>query len=84
MLKYVLPTLVNGTKEKNMYVKANSEIALISILKMREGSAVQTKCLKVLDAGAREALSDVVVKVLKKAALQPEGKEEELDETLLT
>ncbi|XP_045475078.1 eIF-2-alpha kinase activator GCN1 [Harmonia axyridis] len=84
LLKHVLPTLVMGTKEKNMYVKANSEIALIAILRLREGTGVQTKCMKVLDEGARESLNDVVVRVLKKVALQPEGKEEELDETLLT
>lgn len=37
LLKLVLPTLVNGTKEKNSYVKANSEIALITVLRLREG-----------------------------------------------
>ncbi|KAK9878672.1 hypothetical protein WA026_023121 [Henosepilachna vigintioctopunctata] len=84
LLKHVLPSLVNGTKEKNMYVKANSEIALVAILKLREGDSIQNKCLKILDVGARESLSDVVSKVLKKTALQSEGKEEELDETILT
>ncbi|KAL3270236.1 hypothetical protein HHI36_009292 [Cryptolaemus montrouzieri] len=84
LLKHVLPTLVNGTKEKNSYVKANSEIALIAILKLKDDDAMQNRCLKILDEGARESLSDVVSKVLKKIALQPEGKEEELDETLLT
>lgn len=42
------------------------------------------KCLGILDIGARESLSDVVSKVLKKILSQPEGKEEELDDTLLT
>jgi len=37
-----------------------------------------------LDAGARESLSDVVSKVLRKVLSQPEGKIEELDDTLLT
>lgn len=37
-----------------------------------------------LDVGARESLSDVVSKVLKKILHQPEGKEEDLDDTLLT
>lgn len=40
-LKMVLPTLVNGTKEKNSYVKANSEIALITVLRLREGDDTQ-------------------------------------------
>lgn len=39
LLKFLLPTLVNGTKEKNVYVKANSEIALIAILRLRDGDA---------------------------------------------
>lgn len=37
-----------------------------------------------LDAGAKESLSDVVSKVLRKVLSQPEGKIEELDDTLLT
>lgn len=37
LLKLLLPTLVNGTKERNTYVKANSEIALIAVLKLKEG-----------------------------------------------
>ncbi|CAH1119168.1 unnamed protein product [Phaedon cochleariae] len=84
LLRMLLPTLVNGTKEKNVYVKANSEIALIAILRLREGDSMFQKCLNVLDVGPRESLSDVVSKVLKKILSQPEGKEEELDDTLLT
>lgn len=41
LLKILLPTLVNGTKEKNGYVKANSELALIAVLKLKEGDAMQ-------------------------------------------
>ncbi|XP_074026538.1 lethal (3) 80Fj [Leptinotarsa decemlineata] len=84
LLKLLLPTLVNGTKEKNIYVKANSEIALIAILRLKDGDTMYQRCLGILDLGAREALSDVVSKVLKKILSQPEGKEEELDDTLLT
>lgn len=40
--------------------------------------------MNALDVGAREALQDVITKVLKKVASQPEPKEEELDDTLLT
>ncbi|KAG5899951.1 hypothetical protein JTB14_002498 [Gonioctena quinquepunctata] len=84
LLKLLLPTLVNGTKEKNVYVKANSEIALIAVLRLRDGDAMFQRCSNILDVGARESLSDVVSKVLKKILSQPEGKEEELDDTLLT
>ncbi len=41
--------------------------------------------MKILDAGARESLNDVVNKVLKRlATTQFEGREEELDDTLLS
>ena len=40
--------------------------------------------MKVLDAGARESLNDVVTKLLKRVnTSQSEGKEEDLDDTLL-
>jgi len=37
LLRALLPMLVNGTKEKNGYVKANSELALIAVLRLRQG-----------------------------------------------
>lgn len=40
LLRLLLPMLVNGTKEKNSYVKANSEIALIAVLRLKEGDDV--------------------------------------------
>lgn len=40
LLKLLLPMLVNGSKEKNGYVKANSELALIAVLKLKEGDEV--------------------------------------------
>lgn len=40
LLKLLLPMLVNGTKEKNGYVKASSEIALIAVLRLKEGDEV--------------------------------------------
>jgi hypothetical protein len=42
------------------------------------------RCMNLLDVGARESLSDVISKVLRKVANQPEGKDEEIDDTLLT
>lgn len=40
LLKLLIPTLVNGTKEKNVYVKANSEIALIAVLRLKDGDVM--------------------------------------------
>ncbi|XP_076383364.1 lethal (3) 80Fj [Megalopta genalis] len=84
LLKSLLPMLVNGTKEKNGYVKANSELALIAVLRLRQGEEEHLRCMTFLDVGARESLSDVVSKVLRKVLSQPECKMEELDDTLLT
>ncbi|CAG5089337.1 Similar to Gcn1: eIF-2-alpha kinase activator GCN1 (Mus musculus) [Cotesia congregata] len=84
LLKSLLPMLVNGTKEKNGYVKANSELALIAVLRLKTGDEEHQRCIALLDPGARESLSDVVSKVLRKVLSQPEGKIEELDDTLLT
>ena len=36
-LKASIPMLVNGTKEKNSYVKANSELSLVVVLRLRQG-----------------------------------------------
>ncbi|XP_050533442.1 eIF-2-alpha kinase activator GCN1 isoform X2 [Daktulosphaira vitifoliae] len=84
-LKLVLPMLVNGSKEKNCYVKSNSEIALIAVLKLQQGDATLQACLNLLDIGAREALNDVINKVLRKvSSLQIDSKVEELDDTLIT
>ena len=89
LLKPLLPALVNGTKEKNSTVKSSSEFALVSVLGMRRPGAAaakdsQARYLELLDAGARDALQDVVAKVLNKVAQQPEGKEEVIDNTVLT
>lgn len=48
LLKLLLPMLVNGTKEKNGYVKANSEIALIAVLRLKEGDEVHQVCVCLL------------------------------------
>ncbi|XP_050428073.1 eIF-2-alpha kinase activator GCN1 isoform X2 [Adelges cooleyi] len=83
-LKSVIPMLVNGSKEKNCYVKSNSEIALIAVLKLQQGDTILQACLNLLDIGAREALNDVINKVLRKVSLQVDSKVEEPDDTLIT
>ncbi|XP_047988388.1 eIF-2-alpha kinase activator GCN1 [Leguminivora glycinivorella] len=82
VLRPLLPALVNGTKEKNTYVRANAELALRAVLCLQNDESFHKQCLSLLDEGAREALSDVVARVLRRA-LQ-EGRDEDLDVTLLT
>ena len=55
----------------------------VAVIKMTTKLLFQ-RCMNLLDVGARESLSDVISKVLRKVANQPEGKDEELDDTLLT
>lgn len=82
-LKAIIPMLVNGTKEKNGYVKSNSEIALISILRLRNGDTVFQQVLQLLEAGARDSLNEVVTKVLYRV-IAPAGKDENIDDTILS
>ncbi|XP_033149137.1 eIF-2-alpha kinase activator GCN1 [Drosophila busckii] len=84
VMKTLVPTLVNGTKEKNGYVKSNSELALISILRLRSDDTTFIKICEVLETGAKDSLSEVVTKVLKRVAVQAPAKEEDLDDTLQT
>ncbi|KFB35881.1 AGAP001700-PA-like protein [Anopheles sinensis] len=83
-LKLAIPSLVNGTKEKNGYVRSNSEIALVHVLRLRDGEEFYQRCVTLLEPGARDSLNEVVSKVLRKVALQPVGKEEDLDDTILS
>ncbi|XP_068630147.1 stalled ribosome sensor GCN1 [Battus philenor] len=82
VLRALLPALVNGTKEKNTYVRANSEIALRAVLRLPHDEAFHQQCMSLLDEGAREALSDVVARVLRRA--HTEGRDEDLDCTMLS
>jgi hypothetical protein len=50
-LKVLIPALVNGTKEKNGYVKSNCEIALVSMLRLKSDEKVYDNVLKLLEAG---------------------------------
>lgn len=81
VLRALLPALVNGTKEKNSYVRANAEIALRAVLRLHD-EQFHLKCMALLDEGAREALSDVVARVLRRT--HADGRDEDLDCTLLT
>uniref|UniRef100_A0A1S4L777 TOG domain-containing protein n=1 Tax=Ixodes scapularis TaxID=6945 RepID=A0A1S4L777_IXOSC len=84
LLRSLVPQLVNGTKEKNSMVRANSEYALVSLLRLRTSTQGLDECLEVLDPGARESLQDVYSKVLRKVVSQPEPREEDLDDGILS
>lgn len=48
LIRALVPALVNGTKEKNGYVKANSELGLVAILRLRHGDDVHKVKQKLL------------------------------------
>ncbi|KAJ2952425.1 hypothetical protein O0L34_g6729 [Tuta absoluta] len=81
VLRALLPALVNGTKEKNSYVRANAELALRTVLRLHDEHYYK-QCTMLLDAGARESLADVVARVLRRTV--PDTRYEELDCTLIT
>lgn len=82
LLRVLLPQLVNGTKEKNTAVRSACEVALVAVLRLRYDEEQQ--CVNLLDPGARESLSEVIAKSLRKMASQPEPKEEDLDATIVS
>jgi hypothetical protein len=43
-MKVVVPALVMGTKEKNTMVRAASEAALVSLLRLRQGDQFYQVC----------------------------------------
>ena len=85
LLKFLLPMLVNGTKEKNSSVRSFSESALVCVLHLRDNDKTNcNQCLQILPTGAKDALQDVMTKVLQRVANQPEGKEEVIDDTIVS
>ncbi|XP_052833677.1 eIF-2-alpha kinase activator GCN1 [Octopus bimaculoides] len=66
MMKYLVPALVMGTKEKNFIVKGNSEYGLLAVLQLAKGDSVYQATLSLLDVGMQEALQDVYTKTLRK------------------
>ncbi|XP_015788381.1 eIF-2-alpha kinase activator GCN1-like [Tetranychus urticae] len=83
-LKTLVPLLVMGTKEKNTAVRSNSEQALVTVLKLRSDEECAQQLVAALDRGAKEVLQECISKTLKKVLAQPEPKEEQFDDTLLT
>lgn len=83
LAKAWIPMLVNGTKEKNTAVKANSEFALVALLRLRQGETALKACLAVLEPGMRESLNDIAGKGLRKVASQPEPRDEDIDDSIL-
>ncbi|XP_076452806.1 stalled ribosome sensor GCN1-like [Babylonia areolata] len=83
VLRVVVPALVMGTKEKNTMVRAASESALVTLLRLRHGDAFYQSTLSSLDAGMQDSLREVYAKSLKKLATQTDPGVEDIDDTVL-
>ena len=83
LLKPFVPTLINGTMEKNSMVRSCSETALVDVLQLRKGPQGQGQVLSLLDSGARESLVEIITKSLTKLATQQDDRNNVLDDTLL-
>ncbi|XP_060079689.1 stalled ribosome sensor GCN1-like [Ylistrum balloti] len=83
LVRYLTAPLVMGAKEKNTSVRSNSEYALVSLLKLRQGDTFLNETLQQLDAGMRESLSELVTKTLLKLSKQVEPPPDNIDDTVL-
>jgi len=79
----LVPSLVNGTKEKNTVVRSNSEFALVAMLRLREGDQVLKSTLDKVEGGMKDSLSEVYSKSLKKVLATSDTGDEDIDDTTL-
>jgi len=81
--KVFVPALVNGTKEKNSVVKSGAEMALVALLRLREGDQGSTRVLSCLEGGMKESLAECIQRSLRKSVYYPVS-EHEFDKTMIT
>ncbi|XP_030044832.1 eIF-2-alpha kinase activator GCN1-like [Microcaecilia unicolor] len=83
IIKPILKTLLDNTKDKNTSVRAYSDQAIVNLLKMREGESVLQAVCKILDGASIELLNESCRRSLKKLASQADSSEM-IDGTILT
>uniref|UniRef100_A0A4W3H8T3 GCN1 activator of EIF2AK4 n=1 Tax=Callorhinchus milii TaxID=7868 RepID=A0A4W3H8T3_CALMI len=82
-IKPILKALLDNTKDKNTSVRAYSEQAIVSLLRLREGEEIYQNVSKILDTASLDLLAESYRRSLKKLASQPESTEH-IDDTILT
>ncbi|CEF63781.1 Translational activator GCN1 [Strongyloides ratti] len=82
LLKTVVPSLVNGTKERNLAVRVSSEHALLEVFKLRKNDHVYEEYLGTLTGGVKAVLVDTYQKQLIKALKNTDDSVESLDNML--
>ncbi|XP_029296590.1 LOW QUALITY PROTEIN: eIF-2-alpha kinase activator GCN1 [Cottoperca gobio] len=83
LIKPLLKSLLDNTKDKNTSVRAQSEHTIINLLRLRQGEETMQSVSAILDSASNDLLSECHRRSLKKIACQPDSNEE-IDDTILT
>ncbi|KAM6965565.1 stalled ribosome sensor GCN1 [Aplochiton taeniatus] len=83
LIKPMLKSLLDNTKDKNTTVRAQSEHTIVSLLQLRQGEKTMQSVIAILDSASTDLLSDCHRRSLKKIASLPDSNEE-IDDTILT
>uniref|UniRef100_A0A7N6AJF2 TOG domain-containing protein n=1 Tax=Anabas testudineus TaxID=64144 RepID=A0A7N6AJF2_ANATE len=83
LIKPVLKSLLDNTKDKNTTVRAQSEHTIVNLLRLRQGEETLQAMTAILDSASNDLLSECHRRSLKKIASLPDSNEE-IDDTILT
>ncbi|KAI4793208.1 hypothetical protein KUCAC02_032861 [Chaenocephalus aceratus] len=83
LIKPLLKSLLDNTKDKNTSVRAQSEYTIVNLLRLRQGDTTMQSVTAILDSASNDLLSDCHRRSLKKICLLPDSNEE-IDDTILT
>ncbi|XP_071778358.1 stalled ribosome sensor GCN1 [Centroberyx gerrardi] len=83
LIKPLLKSLLDNTKDKNTSVRAQSEHTIVSLLRLRQGEETMQSVTVILDSASNDLLSECHRRSLKKISSLPDSSEE-IDDTILT
>ncbi|XP_040898957.1 eIF-2-alpha kinase activator GCN1 [Toxotes jaculatrix] len=83
LIKPLLKSLLDNTKDKNTSVRAQSEHTIVNLLQLRQGEETMQSVTAILDSASNDLLSECHRRSLKKIASLPDSNEE-IDDTILT
>lgn len=83
LIKPLLKSLLDNTKDKNTSVRVQSEYTIVNLLQLRQGEETMQAITAILDSASNDLLSECHRRSLKKIASQPDSNEE-IDDTILT
>uniref|UniRef100_A0A0N5CD70 Translational activator GCN1 n=1 Tax=Strongyloides papillosus TaxID=174720 RepID=A0A0N5CD70_STREA len=78
----IVPSLINGTKERNLAVRVSSEYALLEVFKLRKSDNIYEEYVNILSGGVKAVLVDTYQKQLVKALKNNDDSLESLDNML--